>query len=394
MDYATTNSGGAATAPKQKATTTAQKRGGIPAQPATPKGHRRSAGRPIGVSPCGAAAYGFLKTRFLPHYAGQPITGSREKADFYRSFEWLCEHYAIAPLDTTGFAYPYGRAVALHEAARLLHSKYPQHIALEVIADNGSFAIEATETYATGNTLFYIPVLPLHQMMRDRKHRRAAQLLLCVFRYLYHTVGIPYYTEDSFLCWQYDMVSEWVTGDPDDWEENDYNDYVSQLRAALHGGETMLRRLWNTLHLDRFGEWLEAFTPRDTLDKECQAIAQKCYRLWQDYPATSLFTHADTDCLSDVEEDYDDYGCITMEKYIGFVATTKGWVYENVQQSVNSYFNESTSQQEPVLKRLFNGQVQETDTLDFECRLFPLLNELCYFLNNYDYDTERTTLPA
>lgn len=215
MDYATNNSGAVTAAPKQKAKAAAQERSRVPDGLAAQKRRRRSACRPPNLSPCGAAAYGFLKARFLPHHTGKGIADSREKEDFYHSFKLLCEHYKITPVDTAAFAYPYGREVALHEAERLLNDKYSQHIGLDLLEDNGSFAVQATETCYKGNTLFYIPVLPLHYMMKDKMHRKGARLLLCVFSYLFHTVNIPYYTEDSFLCWQYEMVSEWVTSDPD-----------------------------------------------------------------------------------------------------------------------------------------------------------------------------------
>jgi hypothetical protein len=39
--------------------------------------------------------------------------------------------------------------------------------------------------------------------------------------------------------------------------------------------------------------------------------------------------------------------------------------------------------QEPVLCRSFDGRCQKGYSLDFENRLFPLLDELCYLLNNY-----------
>jgi len=394
MDYAKGFIGAVTAAPKQKAKAAAQKRMRIPDKPRAQERHRRSTCRPHDISPAGAAAYGFLKTRFLPHYTGQPLRGSNnEKDGFYRSFGLLCSHYGISPCDTTGFAYPYGREAALHEAARLLTEKHPQHIEMELQEDSGTFSLQVSERFYTGNTLFYIPVLPVQYMMQRKEHRKAARLLLCVFSYLYHTAGVPYYTEDSYLYWHYEMVTEWLINDPDDWEQETYYNYMSQSRTALHHGEKMLRRLKNTVHRERFGEWLAAFVPDETFGRDCHHIAQKFYDLWRDYPEISLYHHADDSCLPDPEmEDYDDGDCITMEKYVGFVASTDGWLYENVEQSVNSYFNESLSKQEPVLKRCFDGREQQADSLEFECRLFPLINELCYLLNNYDYDTERTTI--
>ncbi|MFP5436750.1 MAG: hypothetical protein ACLGH8_03115 [Bacteroidia bacterium] len=298
-------------------------------------------------------------------------------------------------MDTRGFAYPYGREVALHEAARLLKDKHSQHIEMDLQEDNGSFTLHATECYYTGNMLFYIPVLPVHYLMQDKKRRKAARLLLCIFSYLYHRAGVPYYTEDSYLYWHYEMVTEWLANDPDDWEQEAYYDYISQSRAAVQYGETMLRRLLNAIHLEHFEQWTDDFTPADKFDSDCHNLARKFYTLCREYPERSLYSHADRSCLPDFEiEDYDDSECITMEKYISFVASTEGWLYENIQQSVNGYFNESLSKQEPVLKRCFDGKEQNDDSLDYEYRLFPLINELCYLLNNYDYDNERATVPA
>lgn len=390
MDYAKVNIGAATAAPKQKAKAAAQKRRRVPDGLAAQERYRRSNCRPTALCPAGAAAYGFLKTRFLPHHTGQPFTGNdKEKEDFYRSFDLLCSHYRINPVDTRGFAYPYGREVALHEAARLLRDKHPQHIEMELQEDSGSFALQAIERFNTQNTLFYIPVLPLHTLMRDRKKRKAARLLLCIFRYLCHSAGVPFYTEEnSYLYWNYEMLADWVTGDPDGWDAEDYHNNVREVRAAQYIGDTMMRRLWNTIHRDRFGEWVAHYQPKDSFERDCHRLAKKFYALSQDYPKTTMYAHADESCLPDPESDcYDDNDCITMEKYIGFVASTDGWLYNNLEQSINSEFGECLSIQEPVLKRCFDGRSQDNDTLDYECRLLPLINELCYLLNNLDYDT-------
>jgi len=135
MDYATLVVGAAAPAPKSKAKATAQKHRAVPAFPRAQEGHRRGAVRPPASRPCGAAAYGFLKTRFLPHYMGQPQVATAEKEPFYASLELLCNHYRIAPADTRPLAYPYGRAVALHEVRRLLKGRFGYGIDITWEAD-------------------------------------------------------------------------------------------------------------------------------------------------------------------------------------------------------------------------------------------------------------------
>ncbi|PZR14339.1 MAG: hypothetical protein DI539_18985 [Flavobacterium psychrophilum] len=386
MDYAKDTNGAVAAAPKQKAKAAAPKRRRIPAEPWAQKGQRSNPCRPPAISTCGAAAYGFLKNRFLPHYTGQAVAGDSEKADFYRSFSLLYSHYLISPVDTQNLAYPYGREVALHEAARLLRDTHPQYIEIELLEDNGTFALHVTESYHTGNTLFYIPVLPVYHLLRNRKRKKAARLLLCVFHYLYHSVGVPYYRDgDSYLYWNYDMLADWVLDDPDGWDKEDFNSYANAVRVAKYVGNAVMRTFWNKIHNERYGQWLDTFVPNDAFDEYCLRIAQKFYRLRQDFPNENMYRHADTDQLPDPEEDYYDNDCITMEKYIGFVAATNGWLYNNLEQTINSEFGECSSQQEPVLKRCFDGQPQHTENLDFECRLFPLINELCYLLNNCDY---------
>lgn len=393
MSHATPIIRAAATTQKPTAKTASQKRRAVPALTIAQERQRSRACRPPAISPCGAAAYGFLKTRILPHYAGQAAAGSpQEKEGFYQSFARLCSHYAIAPADTQHFAYPYGRKVALHEAARLLRSQYPQRISIAFEEEGGDFSLNACERFDTSNTLFFIPVLPLHYLMQDKKRRNAAQLLLCIFAYLYRKAGVPYYTEnDSYLCWNYDRIAEWVSYEPDDWEKEEYTMFMTEIRQALHYGEVMRRRLWSSVPLDRFAEWLGSFTPGDAFGRDCQCLAQKFYDLWQHFPTAGLYDHADSSCFPDPDspdyDDYTDYDCITMEKYISFVATTEGWLYQRVEEAVNTDFNECNAMQEPVLTRCFDGREQSADTLDYECRLFPLINELCYLLNNCSYGT-------
>lgn len=384
MDYATTNRRAATAARKQKAAITAPTNGAVPARDAAQARCRRgAAGHPSG-STCGAAAHAFLKCRFLPHYTGQETAADpQQETEFFASFALLCSHYGISVMDTSILGYPYSREVALWDAQRKLRAACEQSIGIGSIIVEGNFSLTAAETYCTGNTLYYIPVVPLHRLINRRRTRKGAQLLLGICAYLYHVAGVPYYREDSsYLCWQYDMIGQWVKDDPEGWEQEHYWQNRSQLHTAEHIGDVMQRRLWNRYSLDRLAGNTEKFLPLDSFGSSCLHLADAALRLWGDYPDAHLWRNADQSVLPDPES-YEDGDCITMDKYIGFCADTDGWLYHTLSECVNNEFNECVSIQEPVLQRIFDGREQATESLDFECRLFRLMDDLCGLLNEY-----------
>jgi hypothetical protein len=385
MDNAIKYKRAASAVHKQKAKAAPPKRRAVPAEPEPKEGCCRGAAGQAAIRPAGAAAYGFLKVRFLPHLAGQPVTVSAtDEEDFYRSFILLCIHYGITPMETRCIGYPYSKAVALWEARKLLRARKEDVQIAECRDAAGSLVLQSKETYNTGNTLYYIPVVPLYRLLQDRRTKRAAQLLLCTCAYLYHVAGIPYYTDNSsYLCWQYDMIREWVENDPTDWEQESYDSNRSQLNTAEHIGKVMQRRLWNPCHLNRFAELVGQFEPLDSFGCDCLSIAEKALRLWRDHPQGHVYRHADTEVLRGDNEDYDE-DCITMDKYIGFCAENEGWLYHTLSECVNNEFNEYHDIQEPVLTRTFDGRAQDDDNLEFECRLFSLMDDLCYLLNTAD----------
>ncbi len=386
MDYATKNKRAISAAQNRKAEAAAPKRRAVPAAIKQEEGCRRIAAGQDAVCPAGAATYGFLKVRFLPHIVGQPVTAApADEEDFYCSLALLCDHYGLPPMETRYLGFPYSKAVALWEVKRMLRARQ-EHI--EIVQGGNaksSLVLQAEETCNTGNTLYYIPVVPLYYMLQDRRAKRAAQLLLCTCAYLYHAVGIPYYTDNSsYLCWQYDMIREWVEDDPEGWEQDDYNSNRSQLNTAEHIGNVMQRRLWNPCHLNRFGELVEQFKPLDSFGCNCLSVAEKALGLWRDHPQGHVYRHADTAVLDEGDDDSYEGDCITMDKYIGFCAATNGWLYRTIAECVNSEFNECRDIQQPMLTRTFDGRAQETDSLDFDCRLFALIDDLCYLLNTDD----------
>lgn len=388
MDYAKINNRAAKAAADTAAAIAPPKRRAVSARVRPQAGCRRSGSQAPDLCPTGDAANGFLKLRFLPHHYPEAVseTGKQEEDAFFHAFEQMCDFYGITPMETRYLGYPYSRDVALWDAWRWLRKRLGLGTGINVLCEKKSVQIEVTENYRTGNTLYYIPIVPLYYMTKKRRTKKAAELLLSVCAYLWHVAGVPYYRDDSsYLCYQYDMIGEWVENDPKGWGEECYWQNRSQLHAANYIGDVMQRRIWNSCHLNSFAQRVQDFEPLDSTGCDCLTLAEKALSLWRDYPKENIYRNADTKVLPLDADVYDETDCITMDKYISFCAETQGWLYHTLSECVNGEFNECTELQEPVLYRIFGAAVPPQGTLDFECRLFGVIDDLCSILNTVEY---------
>jgi hypothetical protein len=146
------------------------------------------------------------------------------------------------------------------------------------------------EKYSTGTTLYYIPIEPIYQMLREPKHKQNAHLLLSVCSYLYHIADVPYYRQQgSYLYWLYEMHREWTEQDED---REDNERYVREFDKAELIGDCMEQKIFNPMNLTFFEKRLNTFESRDVFDRECLDVAQKAFALYSDYPNESIFRNA------------------------------------------------------------------------------------------------------
>lgn len=364
--------------------------GGFCGVDAATKGRSSDTKRQTTGCPRRDVADGFLKTTFLPGLQQmESLLSGREteklERDFYTSLSQLAEHYGI-PIKTRGYDYPYSIALALHEVRLQLRAKVGNWYDLRLVKDSKDKAfLISEERYGTGSTLYYIPVVPLYSMLHEQKRRDTAQLLLSVCSYLYHIANVPYYThEDSYLYWHYEMLTDWV----EECDEGEGDVLQREMEQAGWIGERIQQKLYDLRNLDYFENRVRGFKVRDGFDRECYRVALNALALCRDYPENSVFQNAPKTGHDPEGEDYDGYECIGMEKYISFIADTKGVLYENLENCVNSEFNECTVIDEPTLVKSFDGSPVEGTNLDFETRLFTLIDNLCYLLFNYKFDMQ------
>jgi hypothetical protein len=345
---------------------------------------KRDSERQTQISTNANVANGFLKTSFLPKLQETKTLQACQKTakmekDFYKSLFQLAKHYKIEPMQTNQFEYPYNLALAIWDVEEKLRQRVLNWQEIRLVQDSKKTYFISEEKYDTGTTLYYIPIEPLYQMLSDPKRKRNAQLLISVCSYLYHIADIPYFRqEDSYLYWMYEMHKEWMEQD-EETEEAEVNKLEFSKAELI--GDCIEQKIFNRINLQVFEQRLNAFKSRDIFDHECWRVACTAFALYKEYPQESIFRNAPI--KNDPENDEDENETIGMEKYISFISHTKGWLYKSIADSINSEFNEYGLMEEPTICKCFNGKDITNTSLDFENRLFTLLNDMCSLLYNY-----------
>lgn len=346
---------------------------------------KRDSERQTQISTNANVADGFLKTSFLPKLQEtKTVQACKEtvktESDFYQSLSKLAEHYKIEPMQTSPFEYPYNLALAIWDIEEKLRQSVLNWQEIRLVQDTKKTYFISEEKYNTGTTLYYIPIEPLYQMLHDPKRKRNAQLLISVCSYLYHIADIPYFRqEDSYLYWMYEMHKEWAEQDDETGEAETYKLEFSKAELI---GDCIEQKIFNRINLQVFQQRLNAFKSRDIFDHECWQVACTALALYTEYPQENIFRNAPINKDPDNEEDENE--TIGMEKYISFISHTKGWLYESIAESINNEFNEYGTMDEPTICKCFDGKDVTNTNLDFENRLFALLDDICSLLYNYE----------
>lgn len=331
------------------------------------------------ISTCPDLADGFLTHQFLPLWEQGDTTEfelpPREtmESGFFKSLSLLCAEQGIEPLEVADKGYPYNILLAHWDAARQLERQNAL-CELVIIADEQHAALAARETYPTGSTLYHIPMFALYKLLQDKAQKSSAELLLSVCSYLYHIVGIPYYRDnETHMYWQYEMMAEWLMDDPEGMGEADFRFKKSQLDRAAHVGDVMQRKIHSPWHLEQFQKRIADYHPKDGFGQQCLNIAATAFELMQAFPQSSVFSHMDSGCGDDET--------ICASEYISFVADNEGSLYDEIVQMLNDDFGNKSCTEEPVALRSYHTSQENRESIEFEKRLFPMLVDLCYLLN-------------
>lgn len=322
------------------------------------------------------AADGFLNSSFFPKWteATEPAKiGRKTERDFYASLSVMAAKHGITPMDITGMPLPYNILLSHWDGQRQLQRQSKDAELLLTKSGEGKVILCNNETYMTGSVLYYIPVEPLYRLLKDRTKKKSAELLLSVCSYLCRIAGVPYYRDNSYLGWQYEMIEDWVKEGAMDFDnEQQYRQKLAQIGKAKHIGDVMGRRLYSSFQLEQLENRIADFKPQNDFDKQCLRLANLASSFIKEYPNNSIFSHLTTP--ENCEE------VVMADQYISFVCEIEGDLFREIRQMVNEDFGNKGDMQHPV-SYCYYDEYCNMDSISYEQKLFPMMEELITLLN-------------
>ncbi len=322
-----------------------------------------------------SGADGFLNHSFLPlcHKATKLPAQEQTEAEYYQSVASLCNLHGFQSMDVTNVAYPHN-ILLTHRDIKYKLNRQPNEMELFITRGQADkkIALATKQVYEVGNSLFYIPVIPLYRFLRIKENKACGELLLTIMSYLYREAGIPYYRDEgSYMFDEYEMNKEYflesMNESPDEYEE-DMTDIIKNDLC----GDMMHRKIYHRYHLDHFRERIERFKPVNDLQAECLKVAGDALQLYIDFPKCSIFQN--------ITPPEDEEEVATPEIYLSFVGDFKGWVYENIERQINDVLGNYSEMAIPSRVQVFDGNTAQIESLEFEYRLFELIEDLCNIL--------------
>ena len=327
---------------------------------------------------------GFLNYRFQPFSAVESRNFREMESEFFRSAKNLCELYKITLPEMAGLQFPqnvdYTYKYLCHSIEKL--DKTQQCI---IIRDEKHQATLATlKTYDTGQCMYYIPVRPLWRLTQVAQQQPLAEMLISVFAYLYQIADISYYRGNgSYLDCMYDMLGDWINEEENDEQEREYREEQNNdLNELTHAGALLRPIISQPFYLGNFEANIQNYRNSKNWDLKAECLASEFLQLYRDYPQQSLFENIHPDLFNPDEEER-----IRAWQYISFYWSGEDTLYEMLYEMVNNEFQEYGVTDEPTIIQLYDSpQSQPLNDLNFEKRLFELIDKLCEILNGYDHD--------
>jgi hypothetical protein len=322
----------------------------------------------------------------MPFWAVECRNYQQTEAEFFSSANYLCKLYNITLPDVAGLCFPQNVSATYAQVCKELKKKDNTAECIILRDEKHKATLATLKRYDTGQCLYYIPVRPVWRLVQTAEQQPLAEMFLSVFACLYQVAEIPFYRDNSsYLVYEYDMLDQWINEaqDEGDNEEQAYRDEQSaDLTELAEAGDQLLKFICRPYWLEQLETHISAYRRWENWDLETECLASAFLQLFKDYPKQSVFDHIRPDLFEPEETDR-----VRPNQYISFYWSGEDSLYEMLFEMINNEIQECGITDEPMIVQVFDSpQNQPLNDLNFEKRLFELIDQLCKILNPYEYD--------
>jgi hypothetical protein len=347
-----------------------------------PTGRQSGYPQPHPERTAGISTHGFLNQSFLPFWAMTFGDYAETEKQFFQSLTNLLNLYNITHPAMDGVVYPQNVAEAYEYVCDKL-KKADSNAECLILRDELHPAVLATiKRYDTRQTLYYIPVHGLWQIINCARLQPLADLLLCICAYLYQVADIPFFRDpSSYLYYEYEIIGDWIDEDEGEIEEEYITEQRNDLAFMADAGDRILQVIAQESTLEQLELRIDAYCHWEQCRKSVVELARDFLALYRQYPKRSIMDNIHPDLF---EPEYSEH--TRAEQYISFYWSGYDTINDQLFEIINNELQENGSIEEPLSIQLFDTpQGTISDNLDFENRLFGLIDRLCDLLIPYDY---------
>ncbi|WP_338871654.1 hypothetical protein WBJ53_25960 [Spirosoma sp. SC4-14] len=292
----------------------------------------------------------FLRVRFSPIVLEERTRKSDDEkrtpeaiqAEFFQSLNHLATTYGFTPTsETNTLPYPLNIGHVLMITRQQLQRLQPD-ARLIIIKDETHLATLVTVKDKEAEWgLYYIPVRPLHYLMKYRSNPRT-ELICSIYAYLYQVTKIPYCNDDgcSYVSSEYDYIrereQEWSEEEliENEMEKDEGAKYIKEVNGHLL---KCLKRFNQKKHLRQFAHLCEAFTPICEEDHTLLQVARRFLELYETFPNHNFELAQVYNYDQDLGDD-EEYQ-ITIDRRVSFIWADNDLIYQHIIENFDAEFS-------------------------------------------------------
>jgi hypothetical protein len=305
---------------------------------------------------------------------------------YFRGAKHLADLYGLQAPDRGSAPYPLNVARSFTILKTQLEKHRPDLSLAIVQGTDHRISLATIKTIDPSDYTWYVPILPLYQLFGCEKARTITPLLLEMFRYLYHHMGIPHYTETrSYLYFVHETICQWLYDCAGDCDPGFQVSCLAELSKAERIGIAMFKKMRKPFNQARLESQVLHFHAATDWESDLEALGNEYVQFVRKYGKRSLYDAIPEGFLEPTIEER-----IAKDCYLSFSYDAQGWLEEEVVSFVDGDLQERLVIDAPLALQTFDKpQITESHDLQFETAAFSLidnLHRLLYHLNHEEYN--------